>query len=149
LKALPGHDDYCLGESLFKKGSGWNAPQILLTTQVSHHYNAAFVVLGSLVDPSFSSPSVDRAVECYNSNLNYIHRNSPNQKNFYHISRKCSLMRDRTERKVYSLKAGNNHFKTVLTVVIILCAFLPVDMRLHLCVLSSKFFVMSTPPDNP
>jgi hypothetical protein len=92
---------------------------------------------------------VDRAVECYISNLNYIHRNSPNQKNFYHIRRICSLMRDITLRKVYFLRTGSNHFKPVLTIVMILCDFLPVDMSLHLCVLSNKLFVKSTPPESP
>jgi hypothetical protein len=70
--------------------------KLLLTTKVSHQFNVAFVVLRSLVDHSFNSACVDRVVECYNSNLNYMQRNSPNQKNFYHISRKCSLMRGRT-----------------------------------------------------
>jgi hypothetical protein len=87
LKAMPGHDDHCLWESLFKNGSGRKALQVLLTTQVSHQFSVDFVVLRSLVDPSFSSPCVGRAVECYNSNLNYIQRNSPKETNFYHIRR--------------------------------------------------------------
>jgi hypothetical protein len=93
---MPGHDDQGLGESLFKKEADGEHLKFLLTTQASHQFNIAFVVLRSLVGPSFSSACVDRAVECYNSNFNYIQRNSPNQKNFYHFSRKCRLMRGRT-----------------------------------------------------